>query len=207
MSVKNAAPLIVTLPALAELAVAAPPLLIFGAIGVGGYFLLKWLCSDDKEKKPEALPASATSVPAPPRPALRPLISAGNSAQNRSIPSHSGGNPNVPPAPSVSTSAIVPARPVPAVPKIPVPPTSVIPVVKIQPEIPLPAQKKFITREDMAKIFSGGRGLTRKSAVSALKALGFGKTAAYQALEIDERFALWLQFASDGIITWKMDEK
>jgi len=195
MNPKNAAPLIVTLPALAELAVAAPPLLVFGAIGVGGYFLIKWLCSDDKEKKPEALPASATSAPAPPRPALViPPASGGNPPQNRSIPPVSGGKPNIPFTPSLSA---------PASSKIPVPPPSVIPVVKIQPEIPAPAQKKFITREDAAKIFNGGRGLTRKSAVSALKALGFGKTAAYEALAINGRFAPWLQFASDGIITWK----
>jgi hypothetical protein len=190
MNAKKAAPLIVTLPALAELAAAAPPLLIFGAIGVGGYFLLKWLCFDDTEKKPETAPASAAPAPAPGRPALViPSASGGNPPQNRSVPPVSGGKSNVTPAPSAPASAIVPASSVPAMPKIPVPPPSIIPVVKIQPEIPLPAQKKFITREDAAKIFNGGRGLTRKSAVSALKALGFGKTAAYEALAINGRFA------------------
>jgi hypothetical protein len=128
---------------------------------------------------------------------------------NRNIPPISVGKPSVPPIPSASVTA-VPVNSVPAlpknsvpVPKIPIPPPSAAPVIKIQPKIPLPAQKKIISREDLAKIFNGGRGLTRKSAVSALKALGFGKTAAYQALEINGRFADWLQFASDGIITWK----
>jgi len=36
----------------------------------------------------------------------------------------------------------------------------------------------------------------------ALKNIGFGKTAAYEALSPDGRFAAWLQFAPDGIITW-----
>jgi hypothetical protein len=55
----------------------------------------------------------------------------------------------------------------------------------------------------MVKIFNGGtRGLTRKSAVAALKAFGFGKTAAYDVLSEGGRFADWLDFAPDGIITW-----
>jgi hypothetical protein len=36
-----------------------------------------------------------------------------------------------------------------------------------------------------------------------LKSLGFGKSAAYEALAMNGRFAPWLQFAPDGIITWK----
>jgi hypothetical protein len=74
------------------------------------------------------------------------------------------------------------------VPIIPVPPL-IIPAVKIASKIPPlpPIKKKFITREDLATVFQrGGRGLTRKSAVAALKALGFGKTAAYEALS-----AIW----------------
>jgi hypothetical protein len=67
----------------------------------------------------------------------------------------------------------------------------------------IPAEKKFISRQDMEQIFAGGRGLTRKSAVAALIALGYGKTAAYKALAINGRFASWLQFAPDGIITWQ----
>jgi hypothetical protein len=44
---------------------------------------------------------------------------------------------------------------------------------------------------------------TRTGAVAALKSLGFGRTAAYDALSADGRFASWLQVAPDGIITWK----
>jgi hypothetical protein len=71
------------------------------------------------------------------------------------------------------------------------------------PQIPPPIKKKFVTREDMANIFQrGARALTRTAAVAALKMLGFGKTAAYDALSEDGRFSAWLQFAPDGIITW-----
>jgi hypothetical protein len=193
MNPKKVAPLIVTLPALAA---AAPSLIIGGGICVGGYFLLKWLFTADEEKKPEAVPATAATE----RPALVvPSFSAGNSVQNRSVPANSGGKPNVTPAP-----AIVSANSAPAASKIPIPPPSAIPAMKIAPQIPLPAPKKIITRDDMAKIFNGGtRGLTRKSAVAALKKLGFGKTAAYAALTPDGRFSAWLQFAPDGMITWK----
>jgi hypothetical protein len=188
MNIKQVAPLAVTLAP--TLGAALPPLLLIG----GGVALLVWLFSDDKEKMPEAVPATT----APPRPALVvPSFSGGNSVQNRSIPANSGGKPTVMPAP-----AIVPASSAPAMPKIPVPPPSAIPAVIIPPEIPLPAQKKIISREDMAKIFNGGRGRTRKSAVAALKALGFGKTATYDALSEDGRFSAWLHFAPDGIITW-----
>jgi hypothetical protein len=55
----------------------------------------------------------------------------------------------------------------------------------------------------LATVFQrGARALTRTAAVVALKKLGFGKTAAYDALSMDGRFSAWLQFAPDGIITW-----
>ena len=98
-------------------------------------------------------------------------------------------------------TTLVPVSSIPAATKISVPPT--VAAAKIQSEIPLPAQKKIILREDMAKIFNSGNGLTRKTAVAALKALGFGKTAAYEALTMDGRFSSWLEFAPDGIITWE----
>jgi hypothetical protein len=61
-----------------------------------------------------------------------------------------------------------------------------------------------VTREDLTAIFNRGtRALTRTAAVAALKALGFGKTAAYKALSMDGRFAPLLQFAPNGIITLK----
>jgi len=63
--------------------------------------------------------------------------------------------------------------------------------------------KKPITRADMAAIFKNGLlTLTRMDAVSALKQLGYGKTAAYSATAPDGRFSAWLIFGSDGIISW-----
>lgn len=117
----------------------------------------------------------------------------------RDIPSENSVKPVV-----TSVPTVIPAISAFVASKIPVPPPSTIPAAKIAPEIPLPAQKKTITRENMAEIFNhGGRKLDRKSAVAALKALGFGKSAAYEALLPDGRFAFWLQFALDGIIAWK----
>jgi hypothetical protein len=188
-----------TIPAIAKI---APPLLIGFVI----FMAVKSLFSDDDtEKKPETTPANtepenrrkeAETTPAsaaPPRPALViPLFSGGNSAQNGSILPISGGKPNgTPPAPAPA-------------PKIPVPPPpSAIPAMKITPQIPLPAPKKFVTREDLAGVFQrGARGLTRTTAVAALKNLGFGKTAAYDALSENGRFSAWLRFTPDGIITW-----
>jgi hypothetical protein len=79
-------------------------------------------------------------------------------------------------------------------------------IPKIVPQAPPlpPIKKKFVTREDMATVFHhSARPLTRTAAVAALKNLGFGKTAAYDALLENGHFATWLQFAPDGIITWK----
>jgi hypothetical protein len=188
-----------TIPAIAKI---APPLLL----GVVIFLAVKSLFSDDenqkkpeapsadaetesRRKKPEPAPASA----APERPALViPFFSGGNSVQNRSVPPNSGGKSNVTHAPA------------PTAPKIPVPPPpSAIPAMKIAPQIPLSASKKFVTREDLAGVFQrGARGLTRTAAVAVLKNLGFGKTAAYDALSEDGRFSAWLHFAPDGIITW-----
>jgi hypothetical protein len=104
--------------------------------------------------------------------------------------------------------------PIPSAPKPFIPPLSVAPapvpaaiaipkIVAQAPPLP-PIKKKFVTREDIATVFyHGARPLTRPAAVAALKSLGFGKTAAYDALSPDGRFAPWLQCAPDGIITWK----
>ena len=83
-------------------------------------------------------------------------------------------------------------RPIP--PEIPVKPAAApVPAQapqKTAPQIPLPAQKKFIAWEDLANIFRrGARALTRTAAVAALKNLGFGKTEAYDALLEDGRFS------------------
>jgi hypothetical protein len=68
---------------------------------------------------------------------------------------------------------------------------------------PLPSKKPIIFREDIARIFHDGtRALYRKDAVAELQNLGFGKTAAYEALSTNGRFRAWLQIAPDGIITW-----
>jgi hypothetical protein len=197
MNAKNVAPLVATLPAIAA---AAPPLIIGGAIFVGGIYFLEWLFSDDdKEKQPESAPAPSAPA-APPRLAsVIPSVSGGNSGQNACIPPNSAKKNTVPPPlPPVMIN------PVPTVPEKTVPPPSVIPALKAAPEIPLPARKKFITLENMANVFHrGANTLTRKAAVAALRKLGFGKTAAYDALSPDGRFATWLQYAPDGIILWK----
>jgi len=62
---------------------------------------------------------------------------------------------------------------------------------------------KLRVRQVMETIFQrGALALTRTAAVAAFKKLGFGKTAAYEALEEDGKFSAWLRFAPDGIITW-----
>jgi hypothetical protein len=45
--------------------------------------------------------------------------------------------------------------------------------------------------------------LYRIEAVAGLQNLGFGKTAAYEVLSPDGRFASWLRIAPDGIISWQ----
>jgi len=148
----------------------------------------------------------------PPKPII-PAVSAGQSAVAPAV------TRPVPVTPSAPVSAPVTARPVPVAPPVqvvspvPAPVTVVaktpIPVppapapVKIPAEIPLPAPRKLITRQDMEKIFAGKANLTRTAAVAALKKLGFGKSAAYDALLPDGRFATWLRSAPDGTISWK----
>jgi len=90
------------------------------------------------------------------------------------------------------------------------------------PEIPLPAiltgetplkidaaqfpprlKRKRINRENMTTIFKhGSRKLNLTTAVTELKGLGFGKSAAYEAFSAHGQFSAWLHFAPDGIITW-----
>jgi hypothetical protein len=181
MNAKQTAPIVATLPAIAA---AAPPLIIGGAIGLGIVLLVKWLLSaDDKEKKLETAPAEAEAErrrKEAETPVFRPI-----------------------PAESPVKPATVP---VPSVPRAVVPPPAAVAIPKIVTQVPpLPAiKKKFVTREDLATVFQrGARALTRTAAVAALKNLGFGKTAAYDALSPDGRFSAWLQCAPDGVITWK----
>lgn len=97
---------------------------------------------------------------------------------------------SVPPVPKISAPVFVPVF---------------VPIAQSVAQIPsLPLKRNIITREDMADVFQrGARAMTRTEAVEVLKRLSFGKSAAYDALLENGRFSTWLQFAPDGIITWK----
>lgn len=101
---------------------------------------------------------------------------------------------------------VIPPVSVPAAPKIPLPVP--IPVVSISKDLlqsSLPKKRQVVLREDLARIFQhGARSLYRVDAVAELQNLGFGKTAAYEALSPDGKFASWLKIAPDGIISWKI---
>ena len=194
MNAKQTAPLIVTLPAIAA---AAPPLIIGGAIGLGIVLVVKWLLSDDdKEKKLETAPANTETE-------FRRKEA--ETAAFRHIPAEILVKPAAVPVYSARAPVIAPpSPPVPPAPKISTPAPAPAPVIKsVVQTPPPPIKKKFVTREDLATVFQrGARALTRTAAVAALKNLGFGKTAAYDALSEDGRFSDWLDFAPDGIITW-----
>jgi hypothetical protein len=186
MNPKQAAPLIAALPALV---VIAPPIIIGGLIGCGILLLLKAL--SDEEKQPEAASVEASTE------ARKPA----ETIVFRQIPAEI---PAAKQAPDLLASA---PRAVISPPTIQLAPRASVlaPVSQkiVLPIPPPPIKNKFITREDMAAAFHhGARTLTRTNAVAALKTLGFGKTAAYAALTSDGRFADWLQFAPDGLITW-----
>ncbi len=185
MNPKQTAPLLATLaPTIAAI---APQLIIGGAIGLGIVLLLDCLSSDDEEKKPETVPANEAES----------RRKAAETPAFRQIPAEIRPQPAAVPIPSAPRAAVPPPV-VPTAPKFPTP--AFVPAVAPQPT----AKRKLIGREDMAKVFQrGAHGLTRTSAVAALKSLGFGKTAAYAALRLDGRFAPWLKYAPDGIITWK----
>jgi hypothetical protein len=90
-------------------------------------------------------------------------------------------------------------------PEIPLPAilTGVIPHTTDVTQFPSRRKRKRITRENMADIFSdGSRKLNLTKAVAELKGLGFGHSAAYEALKPDGQFSAWLEFDSDGMITW-----
>ena len=99
---------------------------------------------------------------------------------------------------------IIPRTSVPAALKSPS--SNVISADPILHDLPLnmpPQKRRIVLREDLARVFQhGARSLYRIDAVTELQRLGFGKTAAYEALSPDGRFALWLQIAPDGIIAW-----
>jgi hypothetical protein len=188
MNPKQAAPLIATLPALA---VIAPPIIIGGAIGLAIAFVLKKLLADTKQKQP----SEAASVEAS-KESWKPA----ETTAFRQIPVEI---PAAKPVPVLLASALPAVVPQPAVQLVPKASVPVRAPQKIVGQSPPSVKRKFVAREDMANVFqSGRRTLTRTAAVTVLKGLGFGKTAAYAALTSDGRFAAWLKYASDGIITW-----
>lgn len=204
MNAKQAIPLAT---ALAPVIAAAPPLLIGGAIGLGIVLVLKKFMDSKADKQPDAMPtkpdAEASRKPAETGvfqqvPAVSPAktavpVSAVPSAQPAKVLSHA----------TVQPAAV---RPVPAVPATV---HAVVPVVRATPPaIAKPIGKKIITRADVAMIFDNGkRALSRTAAVTALRRLGFSKSAAYSALSPDGRFSGWLDCAPDGIISWTDGQK
>lgn len=98
------------------------------------------------------------------------------------IPRHS-----VPPEPEINFPTIL---------------TDEIPLPKYPAQCSPTTKRKRIRRNQMESIFRHGE-LTLTEAVSALKSLGFGKSAAYEALSSNGQFSAWLQFAADGMISWK----
>ena len=65
------------------------------------------------------------------------------------------------------------------------------------------AERKTVTRADMAEVFEGGEALTLKAACEALmEATDLKKTACYSALALDGKFAGHLS-ESGGLLTWK----
>ena len=181
MNTKQVAPIVASIsPAISVM----PPLLIVGGLVA----LAIWLLSDDdKKNKPDIAPVNSET-------------------ENSRKVAETTAFRQIPAEISVKSVAV----PVSSAPKTFIPPLSVppVPVVVAIPKIaaqapPPPIKKKFVTREAMATAFQrGARALSRQDAVAALKNLGFRKTAAYAALSEDGRFAPWLQFAPDGIITW-----
>lgn len=61
-----------------------------------------------------------------------------------------------------------------------------------------------ITREDLAEALAyGERPVTRKECAAALEALGYRKSAVYNALAPQSRFLHLIETAPDGLIEWK----
>ncbi len=201
MNPKQTAPLIAALAPLVPVIAPAIPIIIIGGTAL---LVLNWLFPDkDAETKPETVPADKAEIPR--KIAETPVF--------RQIPAESPAKSVAVPRPSVPRVIVSP----PAIPAIPT-------VVKIATSVPVPAaviaakivaqappspiKKKFVTREDLAKVFQNGtRKINRTAAVIGLKNLGFGKTAAYAALSPHGRFATWLHCAPDGIITWTDGQK
>jgi hypothetical protein len=66
------------------------------------------------------------------------------------------------------------------------------------------AERRTITDADMTLVFeNGAKPLTRTEARDALTAAGAGRSAAYEALKADGRFAERLTEDADGRLSWK----
>ena len=82
------------------------------------------------------------------------------------------------------------------------PPQPLPPPEPILPKL-LKLKRRKITREDMAEVFEHGKWrLRRTQVVSKLVDLGFGKTAAYEALLPHGKFGQWLREEGDGQLSW-----
>jgi hypothetical protein len=172
MNPKQSVPLIAKL---SPLVAAAPPLLVFAGIGLTLY----WLFSDEKQKKPN-VPADAENERKSDDHRERGAETGRKPAEAKPFP------PNTAPAAARVSSAATPGAISPA-------------AVRMTPL----RERRAVTREDMAAIFNHGvRHLTKRDAVIALEGRNFRKTAAYKALSQGGRFATWLQFSPDGVITW-----
>ena len=119
-------------------------------------------------------------------------------------PTNTGTEENEKPEEFREVSEPIPQRSVPPEPEInfPITLTDEIPLPKPPAQFAPILKRKRIRRKHMESIFRLGE-LTPTEAVSALKALGFGKSAAYEALSAEGQFSAWLQFAPDGMIFWK----
>jgi hypothetical protein len=191
-----------SIPAIAKL---APPILVITLI----YLAIKEIFSaKDTENKPETAPTNTETEN--PRKEVESLVFRPIPAE---IPSklklHSAPVPVVVPSNSIPSAF---KGFVPPVSRVVIPPVSAAPMAKnpapgvssakITAKIP-PKNRQFITEEHLTVIFkNGARSLDRKTAVAALHSLGFGKTAAYEALSPDGRFSACLNCTPDGIISW-----
>jgi hypothetical protein len=84
-----------------------------------------------------------------------------------------------------------------------VPPNGVPPAPVVNAPLPPKATPtaKRVRREDVAEVLEyGARRMTKQEAVAALQTLGFGKTAAYNALSQTGRFADFLHHTPTGLL-------
>jgi hypothetical protein len=110
--------------------------------------------------------------------------------------------------PETKSASKVPTKSavVPVIPPISFPAASIsdVPILDDLPLNMAPQKRRIVLRGDLARIFRHGvRPLYRIDAVAELQKFGFSKTAAYEALSPEGRFASWLKIAPDGIISWK----